>query len=44
MSPGLCTDHSPQFGIIHRLAECALSPIVQAVHKDIKCSLDMNVQ
>lgn len=43
MSPGLCMDHSPQLGIIHKLAECALLPTDQVVHEDMKCS-DMNVQ
>lgn len=43
-SPGLCMDRLPQLGIIHKLAECAVLPIVQVVNKDIKCSSDMNVQ
>lgn len=33
----------PQLGIIRKLAECALLPTDQVVHKDVKCS-DMNVQ
>ena len=44
VSPGLRMDHSPQLGITHKLAQCALLPIVQVVNKDIICSSDMNVQ
>lgn len=39
VSPGLCMDHSPQLGIIHKIAECSLLLIF---HKDIECSSDMN--
>ena len=44
VSPRLCMDHLSQLDIIHKLAECALLPIVQVVNKDIKCSSDMNMR